>query len=423
MNTGKPPKRRKSKNLKVVPKKVKDKTKKRVEVPEVFTRPKFDLSYPHHISNEKYKKLVIKFCNGKECEIDLIDTPMLKYWITCHLHNRDNVGCGFWTRKNCLALHTNKNAEKNKESHPSPKLINNAIDEIKRISGVEWPIRAYNGMGFEECNILHRFFTTSTASFKNFQLTKEEEERFFEYKISGKFTGSHLWEKLAEEVIDIYHVDGDEDKRKKLHKQFHIVNNEVHRYEDSCYYSHRSEIIKQRYEKKYRILDLDWDNRGHLGQKIKTLIEVRFSGRSSKNRISCLESLNECLSLKDDFNVFQIKSIRGKDYISAYQQYDGARHWDISTTTKLDGGLTIDQDYKTIKFLNSQLFRQWLTKDSDKFSENIIGLIPIGKVVSCPDLSEVKNITKQLSECETQWHSETCRVEKDWSVIDRKFYK
>jgi len=419
----KPPKRAKCRKAKAVPKKVKKKPVKAVEVPEVFTTPKFDPYAGRHICDKKYKKLVVKFGNGKDCEIDLIDTPMLKYWLTCHLHNRDNTGCGFWTRKSCLALHTNKDVEKNKENHPSPTLINNAIDEIKKISGVEWPVRAYNGMGFEECNILHRFFTTSTASFKNFQLSKEEEDRFFDYKISGKFTGSHLWDKLAEEITDIYHVSGDESKKKELHKQFHIVNNEVHRYEDSCYYSHRSEIIRKRYEKKYKILDLDWNNRGHLGQKIKTLIEVRFSGKSSKNRIASFESLNDCLSLKDDFNVFQIKSIRGKDYLSAYQQYDSARHWDISTTTKLCGGATIDQNYTTVKFLNSELFKQWLNKDNYPFCENTIGLIPIGKVVSCPDLSKAQNVVKELSECETQWHSETCSVQGDWSIVDTRFYK
>ena len=138
----KPPKIAKGKKAKAVPKKVKKKSVKAVEVPEVFTTPKFDPYAGRHICDKKYKKLVVKFGNGKDCEIDLIDTPMLKYWLTCHLHNRDTVGCGFWTRKSCLALHTNKDAEKNKENHLSPTLINNAIDEIKKISGVEWPVKS-----------------------------------------------------------------------------------------------------------------------------------------------------------------------------------------------------------------------------------------------------------------------------------------
>ena len=422
MNTGKPPKRRKPKNLKVVPKKVKDKTKKRVEVPEVFTRPKFDLSYAHHIFDEKYKKLVIKFGNGKECEIDLIDTPMLKYWVTCHLHNKQRVN-GFWTRKSCIAFHTNKEAEKNKDNHPSPKLINDAIDEIKKITGVEWPIRAYNGMGQEECNILHRFFTTSEASFRNFQLTKEQEDRFFHYKTVDGMTGSELWRKLSVEIEDVYKIKKDQKKKAELEKLFHIVNNEVHRYEDGCYYSHRSDIIRNRYEKKYRILDVDWNNRGHLGQVIDPLLQTRFEGKSTKNRISSFEPIKESLSLADDCNVFQIKGIRGKDYLSAYQQYDNPRCWDINTTTRICGGLTLDQDYTTTRFLNSEIFKHWLKKNNHPHSAQTLGLIPIGKIKSCPDLSEAKNIVKELSECETQWHSETCRVQKDWSVIDSKFYK
>lgn len=418
----KPPKRAKGKKTKAVPKKVKKKPVKAVEVPEVFTTPKFDPYAGRHICDKKYKKLVVKFGNGKDCEIDLIDTPMLKYWLTCHLHNKENV-CGFWTRKSSIAFHTNKGAEKNKENHPSPKLINNAIDEIKKITGVEWPIRAFNGMGQEECNTLHRFFTTSEASFRNFELTKEEEDRFFHYKAIDGMTGSHLWSKLAIEIEDVYKIKKDHKKKAKLEKLFHLVNNEVHRYEDSCYYSHRSEIIRKKYSKKYRILDLDWNNRGNLGQAINTLLQTRFEGKSTKNRISSFESIKDSLSLADDCNVFQIKGIRGKDYLSAYQQYDNPRCWDINTTTRICGGLTLDQDCTTTRFLNSEMFKHWLKKNNHPHSEQTLGLIPIGRIVSCPDLSQAKNITKTLSECKTQWHSETCSVQGDWSIVDTRFYK
>ena len=338
-----------------------------------------------------YKKMIVVFACGEVCEISK---------------------CPIWTRRAGCLNHP-ESIGKNPDKfvlEDSPKQINKAIDDIKNLTGVNWPTRAFEGMGFEDCNKLHRFFTTSSLSHRNFSLPNDIEDKFFQYKINS-YAHESFFRTITKKLLnDMYFRDikWTRDLDNELSRLFHIINSEVHRYEDSCLGSKRTEQLRKLLNP-ITMLDLDWCNKGHHGQEfIKT--ERRNMPEGSRD-----------YTVDEEINVYQIKAIKGKDYILAFQQYDDPRHWDISKTTVINGGMTIDLNSSRHKFYNSQDFKDWLTVNNHPYDENIFGSIPIGKVLSCPDISKTENTYKSLDECSTKFHSETHQVDGDYKIIDVRF--
>jgi hypothetical protein len=359
-----------------------------------------------------YKKMFVIFACNEVCEIELTQTESSSLWAETFLANKSK--CPIWTRRSGCINHPESIAKNPNKfvSENSPKEINKAIDDIKNLTGVNWPARAFEGMGFEDCNKLHRFFTTSELSHRNFCLTQDIQDKFFEYKIN-LYAHESFFRAVSKKLVnDVYfkRTNWTTELHNELSRLFHIINSEVHRYEDSCLGSKRTEKLRELLSPVI-MLDLDWSNKGHHGQEfIKT--ERKNMPESSRD-----------YTVDEEINVYQIKSIKGKDYILAFQQYDDPKQWDITKTTVINGGMTIDLNSSRHKFYKSQIFKDWLASNNHPYDENIFGSIPIGKVLSCPDISKVQNTTKSLDECSTKFHSETHQVDGDYEIIDIRFEK
>ena len=371
--------------------------------------------------------MIVEFHNKEVCEIDLAPSKSLERWIEIHLRNKSN--CGFWTRKSAIVNHHKQQVDKTIFKN-SPIAINKAIEDIKNLTGIDWPIRAYSGMGFKECNEIHRFFTTSANSYKNFAISQKQKEELFREKINKQPTEFCYRQKFLSMLKDVYKVDEEKDFLDSL---LHKINSEVHRYEDMCLSSERSTHIGDLcgWASNTRILDIDWDNKGHNGESLRDI--RRWTTNETDSEEKSLEKtvkdgeyhkdILDCLSVNTEFNVYQIKDIKGKDYALSYQQYDNPTNWDITSTMTVNGGFTLDIDSAYPKFYNSELFKNWLKEYGHPYNPRIFGLIPIGTIVSCPSIDEVHNVCKPLKDCETPFHSETHMATEGWKVVDTKFYR
>lgn len=314
----------------------------------------------------KKKYLVLEF-NGCSTTIELLNTPVVDKWILAFNSNREKQTYDFKPENASAFIHGHLIES---EAHPVygytaayvVEELNKSIDKANSlIDGVEFPYRAFEGMSWEQTNLIHRCFTTSASTSTNWQHGFNDEQ-LLEYK-KTQYDQPH---KIKELITN---------KQFKLKGDFapfsdaiHEINMWVHRYES--FFANQN--VLDMYDKvggTGEYLELDWDNFSSIHAQQNTIV-------ARTNYEDILRSFTDDYS---DINVFLGKYIKGKDYEFAYCEYDNPLEYDITNVDGINGSLRVHYDdiYKNI--YSDSDYMNWL-KASNLPLEMCLP-VPVGKIV------------------------------------------
>lgn len=275
-------------------------------------------------------------------EIELLQNPFVDVWFNAFIKNFDVPR---WQYAGNLFQH--------KGAYTPPDRywidqINLAIDEIERISEVEWIDRAYLGMGWSDINRLHRGFTTSVVTDGlTPELPTDVKKKIKQLKQTQLVCHYDLQDFIREQDLPDYYNLG---KKKEIvwydfHSALQKLNSSIHRYEGEFLKSDRAwDLTGPPYSLTIDLKDKYYDgkymNPVHTEKVTTDLMQHAFNGY--------------------EYNVYAEKKILGKDYHTAYFQYDDPTEWDITNNMDFDGSIHIDYNgtYQTIH--ESRGFCEWL---------------------------------------------------------------
>jgi hypothetical protein len=377
-----------------------------------------------------YKKMIVHFAGVDACEVELLDLPITQ--LICRLHIMNAKKCGYWTRKGSTVQHRAIITEQYDETFESaPERINKAIETIKDITGYDWPIRAYPGMDFNECNALHRMFTTGKTSMKGSVITATVRDRIFNYKATNLPAENWWSDHLSDEEFGlepVYPSNLSAEQIDLLNEQFEMVNAEVHRYEEVCLVSQRSNLLYNTWggDRLHEMFDVAWDERNHHGMLVNRA--TKAYPLQDPNQLAefgydkdIYSDLVDSYTTDPEIDVYGMKCIVGKSYMTAWHQYDDPRQWDITRTQTLSGAFTLDPHRITNQFYNSDYFLNWLDEYGHPRDPKLYGHVPVGRILNGwgPD-QMISNppyvVFKNIAECETEMQSEVCKICNDWTV-------
>lgn len=363
--------------------------------------------------------MIVNFADFDACEIDLYQTEFVDMWTNLHISNHKK--CDYWSRPSVSAFHTAINEQTRERANiREPKIINENIDIIYQLTGVQWPIRAYPGMGFNECNLLHRFFTTSLGSGTGYLISEDSRNSMFEFKQTNNPFESYWSDHLRDEKFGIPEVYPHRIRENNplFVQALENINAAIHRYEDGCLISDRGRDLVKSDMNYIKNLDVDWNNKLISGESIASLDHINTNDTSISSIVQT--------SYGDDIecDVYHLKNIRGKDYLLAYQQYDDPRHWDITRTGHINGTFTLDPFANTHSIYNSKKFLSWLKEHGHPINSGIYGNLMIGRISNGwkKTFSDTTLGYKSLSFEKCIMQKDLYRAEDRFNITDVEFY-
>ena len=368
--------------------------------------------------------MIVNFYDVESCEVDLIQNEAVEQWCDLQIENAKRVP--YWTRQNSTAFHTGAAANPtvfHEAYTKSPDTINRRIDELEQLTGVRWPVRAFQGMSFETCNLLHRMFTTSLASRRGWNITPEALDAIFAKKQKSGPLESYWPYHLGDDDYNIPRVypfvEWNTPEWDRLVEVLESINAIIHRYEDLCLVSERSKRIAKQFPFSNELIDVEWDIRNHEGMILRPIEEI--------DPIWANKNLPNYYDVDPEYDVYQCKNILGKSYMLAYQQYEDPRHWDVTRTSQIDGSFTLDPHNNTGRFYNSPEFKSWLDDYGHPFNPGLFGHLQIGKMDPAwkEQLMQTTLETdyKTFADCKTEWMSESNKVCDPYQVTSVEFYE
>lgn len=366
-------------------------------------------------------KAIATLHSGDRIEIDVLNNPVAQ--MICQVHQENSNKTSYWNRRSTIAHHL---IDKNVNIDTSVYIdeINTAIDRVRELTGYDWPIRAYPGMDFEACNMIHRFFTTSRLTGRIPTVGRDILPQVFDIKLQHNPTEPE-WMKIFPDTFDqdVYKLD-DPDVRSQFLLEIGKVNAVLHSYEDAVLHSQRAWNMYEEFTDKHgdntirsvtSVFDVAWDEKDKHGVATTKINKMRIPPEWKQYR-----------TVDPDVTVYALKAILGKDYLTAYTEYEDPRQWDISGNSTICGGITLDPTGVKHRFFNSNMFANWL-KDYDHPPEpEIYGSLPLGKIVNMDQdllwrMSTTNNVHNDWNSCNTQ--AEIFHWDKKYSVTKVEFHK
>ena len=289
-------------------------------------------------------RVIFELASGRDGAIQLRDCEFTERWKSVFKQNKP-----LGIRSDALVYARRGDVERKLRFAYSNKMKTevNAIRSI--LSGIEavrnlplpWTreLPTY-GMDWSSTNDIHRGFTTLTQTHcaDRIELTHDEKEALMieQYNFS-KYPGGAGAEKLFQyvksDIIPTYPSDATY-SRIDFMREICKINCGVHDIEDRVRVSRRRMEIESTVFPEHEVCaipKLDWQSKGS-------------DGRSDEINIAM--QLGDCATRSVDnnpyWNVYDLKNILGKDYLTAYYNYDDPGEWDICNhfqTTK--GGFEI----------------------------------------------------------------------------------
>ena len=284
------------------------------------------------------------FGKNKELVIELANTPAVEHWVSnfCNAENHfKSVDKEFGYTVNKFStfppagIGPFDDREKDKAVEIVDK-INQGISLVdSSIIGSKFPYKAYFGMPFSQTNLLHRCFTTGLSSKVCFKHNLSTVDTLY-VKKHFKSLNNQCW-KDTKVNREFFITD-----EKTFEKGLYIVNEFVHKYE-GIYKSNRT-LDDKVYNPYYTFLQWDYyDDDFSINEDLHSNC---FETNSKLNNSDIKSSIGEDVF---DHDVFIGRSIIGKDYPTAYFNYDDLLEWDITNFNSLDSSLHIHADKEDLK--------------------------------------------------------------------------
>jgi hypothetical protein len=349
--------------------------------------------------------LVITFNNGSVCEIELIQNQLVELWYDSFTKNKH---IEFYNRSYDPTLHS----KVLKNSFPEAvQKINDAIKTVEQLTEVPWNIRAFDGMSFETTNKIHRMFTTSvTTNCRNNDISVDLKNFFAKQKQEA-----YISHKKIANMIDIWSKENkiynySDNARGEIDYSLQVINAWIHLYEVECMYSPRTEHINQISNVLAADLDLKRIDGSYLVSKpAEPIIDTDFIPLCHSN---------------DSANVYALKKILGKDYLTCYYDHDNPLEWDVTMANTIDGSFVIDYEGIYEYTYNTEEFKYWI-RDHKLKDKHTYSNIQIGRVTNgwCEEFKayahqneKQKPIRIVRSPLEVQKESELEQMEHCWNI-------
>ena len=113
--------------------------------------------------------------------------------------------------------------------------------------------------------------------------------------------------------------------------------------------------------------------KNYLPKKINAY-ELHPNPQNKSNLIVCRQYLD---LLSQDADIFAVKHITGKDFMTAYFNEDTANSWDVNNAWITYPSFLFDLDHDIRNFWKSKDFNDWLQRHN---YDGPIGYIPIAKL-------------------------------------------
>lgn len=323
------------------------------------------------------KTLYVEFEDGGVCEIELRESEFVEQW--CEVHNRAkaSVNNKFLSRLGLLFYHgfdrdamtgtaeTKANAVRE---------INLCIDRLKQYYGLDYPYRAFDGMTWQDTNLIHRCFTTGLTTKQTWQypnVTRDDLRafKFFEnpdndLAASNAFFGP-IDPQCQHQCDNLYESYDGYTYGNILER----INKYVHIYEDVAF-SPRAKTELDKYGvADCSYFEVEWDI--YDGNGTKSYAATRIA--SDAYRFNDYDP--------HQFDVYISKSITGKDYFQCYHEYDDPLEWDIQNFNNLNGGFLIMPSKLYSSWFETNTSRSWLSEHGVPLDRRILQPPAIGRVV------------------------------------------
>ena len=279
--------------------------------------------------------------------------------------------------------------------------INQAIERIEEITNCKWDARAFYGMSFKDTNKIHRYFTTSLmTSLKSNVISELQRDNIKVIKSKGFLDNTDIWN-ILKDTWPKYNFSSD--RKQELIHWLHVVNSWIHIYE-----THNLKQTERGFDVTSDVLNIDHDLKHIDG----TVMYPTYCRTELTNDIS--------IDLFDDANVYALKKILGKDYITCYFENDDPTEWDITNGMNIDGSFQIDYNNANHFIDNNLEYCDWLKQHN--VSETAYKSLPIGKIVNGwkPKLTPVQTLFDPSTVIK---ESEQCVVEEAYQITNISFFE
>lgn len=287
--------------------------------------------------------------------------------------------------------------------------INKAIDDVEAITGKAWIGRAYNGMSWNDTNYLHRGFTTTMITDGvTPTLGRQLDNDIKALKQGARVTHFDLTDVIHNHptLTDYYELgDKKEQLWPALHDALHRINSYIHIYESLFLRSGRAnEIDAQPF-----IMDVDLDLKRQDGSLLYEVHEEEIQHEHKE------EAFNGY-----DNNVYALKKILGKDYLTAYFEYDDPTKWDITNAMVTDGSMQLDYNDTYKRVHSSEGFQSWAShygvNEPRIYSNYQIGKITNKDFITASRMAQPDNDESPRADATKE--SDTHHIVPAWAVIN-----
>ena len=339
-------------------------------------------------------RVVFELSDGVDGEIQLRNNEFMDFWKMVFVRNNKLLGPRrdkiIGKKFNSSDNSNNSNLELyNFDYHKiCVDEVNKSIDDIKN-AGWTWRHGKLNSKSsFEDCNRIHRGFTTFKWSSVTDHLDIPFEKLVYLKANHINFRSKEStflipWLDPSTDII-LGNVEADHPKswfswEKDCLEPLHNINAYVHKLEDKCLLSARSEQVINEWcrlnNKNYQFIginNLDWNSKGKDGVTDQIQCDWDFGSLLQNN------DKHDMCSSDPKYNVYDLKNILGKDYEKAYIDYDNPANWDVTNTyNTTKGGFEIRpwQSYCT-----KSVIRPWVHEDNLPSEDRYIAPITLGHI-------------------------------------------
>ena len=305
-----------------------------------------------------------------EVVIELLDTPAVDLWIDIN-EQYNAFNCDFMVNRGTImpSGHEMKRGRILSIEENAVDEINTAIEELNKvITTTPFPYQAFVDMPWQQTNLIHRAFTTGISSYHTFthNLAYQDLANFQIHKYDDKEQIKTLSDK-------VFNVPRDEGLQEYV-RVMNVINKYVHHFEDTRYSHNANLVLNELKDKKIKTPDeiqIAWDT----FNPVSGVKNIWLRHTPTHNEI--LKSAKIDL---DEYDVYIVKSILGKDYETAYANYDNPLEYDIQNVQDITGGLRILVDGVQKSLYKDSHFTRFC--DSYGLDKRLYLPIPIGKIVS-----------------------------------------
>jgi len=296
-------------------------------------------------------RVVFKMSNGHEGTVFLNDNEYVDLWKDIFLKNST-------LKIATYQLPYSKFSSTTESEEVCIKYINASIDKLSEY--IVFNNRAYKGMSRDICNKIHREFTTALTTRCVTHIPFEYEDRLELIKNGYDFISHN-------DTLSFFHDYSDKKKfpLKDISAHLESINAWIHHYEDT--YLKPSDTPRSIAYKNENGLGFEWQSKKDDGitDSVKTDFYVG-------------DIYKKYCSSSPEYNVYDLKNIRGKDYYKAWIDYDDPGEWDVvNSNHRTKGGFEIAP--WTSELFNKNL-KPWVRSYNLPCDDEYIAPPALGKV-------------------------------------------